>query len=189
MDIDLTAQLVEQLDWHWSAAARPRLRGLTDAEYLWEPVPDAWNLRPRGTSTAPIQAGSGDFTADFAYPEPDPPPVTTIAWRLGHILVGVLGARIAGHFGGPPVTYETYDYPGTASEALRQLDELYAAWIAGVRGLSPEDLAAPAGPSEGPFAEHPMLELVLHINRELIHHLAEIALLRDLYLRLGPEVG
>jgi hypothetical protein len=26
-----------------------------------------------------------------------------------------------------------------------------------------------------------MLELVLHINREMIHHLAEIALLRDLY--------
>lgn len=26
-----------------------------------------------------------------------------------------------------------------------------------------------------------MLDLLLHINRELIHHLAEIALLRDLY--------
>ena len=28
-----------------------------------------------------------------------------------------------------------------------------------------------------------MADLVLHIHRELIHHLAEIALLRDLYLR------
>ncbi len=28
-----------------------------------------------------------------------------------------------------------------------------------------------------------MAALVLHINRELIHHGAEIALLRDLYLR------
>jgi hypothetical protein len=27
-----------------------------------------------------------------------------------------------------------------------------------------------------------MLDLVLHINRELIHHGAEIALLRDLYV-------
>ena len=28
-----------------------------------------------------------------------------------------------------------------------------------------------------------MADLVLHIHRELIHHLAELALLRDLYLR------
>ncbi len=27
-----------------------------------------------------------------------------------------------------------------------------------------------------------MAELVLHINREMLHHSAEIALLRDLYL-------
>ena len=32
-----------------------------------------------------------------------------------------------------------------------------------------------------------MAELVLHINREMIHHLAEIALLRDLYVWSGPE--
>ena len=33
-----------------------------------------------------------------------------------------------------------------------------------------------------------MVTLVLHIHRELIHHLAEIALLRDLYRQLHqPE--
>jgi hypothetical protein len=31
------------------------------------------------------------------------------------------------------------------------------------------------------FAEYPMAGLVLHINREALHHGAEIALLRDLY--------
>ena len=35
---------------------------------------------------------------------------------------------------------------------------------------------------EGPYAEHPTAALVLHINREAIHHGAEVALLRDLYL-------
>ena len=40
----------------------------------------------------------GEFTIDYARPEPDPPPVTTIAWRLGHIVVGVLGMRVASHF-------------------------------------------------------------------------------------------
>ena len=180
-DIDWTFQLAEQLDWHWRAQLRPRLNGLTDEEYRWEPVPGAWNVRPRGTSTAPLAIGDGDFTIDFARPEPDPPPVTTIAWRLGHITVGVLGMRAASHFGGPPLDYATYRYPGDAASALDQLDSAYATWMAGVRGLSPDRLARPIGAAEGPWAEHSMAELVLHINRETMHHGAEIALLRDLY--------
>ena len=34
-----TEELLEQLTWHWDNHARPRLNGLTDDEYLWEPVP------------------------------------------------------------------------------------------------------------------------------------------------------
>ncbi len=180
-DIEWGAQLLEQLDWHWRQQLRPRLEGLSDDEYFWEPVPGCWNIRPRGTSKAPVQAGSGAFTIDFEMPEPEPPPVTTIAWRLAHLIVGVLGARAADHFGGRPVDYETFDYAGTATGALTQLDEMYDAWTRGVGALAPEDLARPCGPAEGPFAEHPMAVLVLHINRETIHHGAEIALLRDLY--------
>jgi hypothetical protein len=181
MPLDWTGQLVGQLEWHWSGQLRPRLSGLSDEEYFWEPAPGAWNVRPRGTSTAPMAAGGGAFTVDFAFPEPEPAPVTTIAWRLAHVIVGVFGARVAGHFGGPPAEYPTWEYAGTADEALRQLDAAYDAWIGGVRGLDEAALARPCGPAEGPWAEHPMAELVLHINREAIHHGAEIALLRDLY--------
>jgi hypothetical protein len=179
--VDWTAQLVGQLEWHWTHQLRPRLAGLSDEEYFWEPVPGAWNVRPRGTSTAPMQAGGGAFTVDFAFPAPEPAPVTTIAWRLAHLIVGVFGARVAGHFGGPPADYGTWDDAGSADEALRQLDAAYEAWIGGVRGLDEAALARPCGPAEGPWADHPMAELVLHINREAIHHGAEIALLRDLY--------
>jgi hypothetical protein len=179
--INWTGQLLEQLQWHWNGQLRPRLAGLTDDEYRWEPAQPAWNVRPRGTSTAPVQAGSGAFTIDFAFPEPDPPPVTTIAWRLGHVIVGVLGARVAAHFGGPPVDYGSFAYAGTAGDALAQLDEAYERWSTGVRGLDAPALAAPCGPAEGPFADYPMAALVLHINREVIHHGAEVALLRDLY--------
>ncbi|MFC6065641.1 DinB family protein [Streptomyces ochraceiscleroticus] len=181
MVIDWNEQLAEQLDLHWRVQLRDRLSGLSDEEYFWEPAPGAWNVRPRGTSSAPIAAGSGDFTVDFAFPEPVPPPVTTIAWRLAHIIVAVFGMRVANHFGGPKMDYESFAYAGTAREALEQLDAAYAAWQAGVRGLSEEDLARPCGPAEGPYGEYPMATLVLHINREVIHHGAEIALLRDLY--------
>jgi DinB superfamily len=186
MEIDWTGLLADQLDWHWRQQLRPRLDGLTDEEYLWEPVPGCWSVRRRGESAASspagAAAGSGDFTIDFAFPAPKPPPFTTIAWRLAHVIVGVFAMRAAAHFGGPPADYATFSYAGAAAEALRQLDEAYAAWLAGVRDLGPDDLARPCGPAEGPFAEHPLGALVVHINREAIHHGAEIALLRDLYL-------
>ena len=173
--------LLDQLDWHWHHQLRPRLDGLTDEEYFWEPVPGCWSIRPRGTGDAPIPGGRGDFTVEFAFPQPEPPPVTTIAWRLAHVIVGVLGARVASHFAGPPCDYEGWDYAGTAAVALAQLEEAYARWADGVRALDEERLARPCGPAEGPWADRSMAELVLHINREVIHHGAEIALLRDLY--------
>jgi len=179
--IDWVHELKDQLDWHWRHQLRPGLEGLTDEEYFWEPVPDCWNVRRRGTSSAPIAAGGGDFTIDFALPEPVPPPVTTIAWRLGHIIVGVLGTRAAAHFGAPATDYGSHHYAGTAAGALAQLDEVYGHWTDGVARLDTEGLAQPCGPAEDAFAEWPLASLVLHINREVIHHGAEIMLLRDLY--------
>lgn len=168
MTNDLSAHLAEQLDLHWRGALRPRLDGLTDDEYFFEPVPDCWTVHRDGS-------------IDFAYPEPTPPPFTTIAWRLAHVIVGVLAVRVHSHFGGPPADYQTWDYAVDADSALRQLDDAYAGWFAGVQGLDDADLANPVGPAEGPWAQESMSTLVLHINREVIHHGAEISLLRDLY--------
>jgi len=173
--------LADQIDWHWTVQARPRLDGLSDDEYLGEPVPGAWNVRPRGSGPprGAVEVGSGAGVIDFALPEPVPPPVTTIAWRLGHVVVGVLGERNARYFGGPPTTDDTYDYPLDATTALRDLDAGFACWVRGVRGLTEADLVARCG--EPGHEDSAMAELVLHINRELIHHLAEVALLRDLW--------
>lgn len=180
--VDWNTELVAQLEWHWAHQLRPRLAGLTDAEYFWEPVPGCWSIRRQGESTAPISAGVGEYTIDFAWPQPDPPPVTTIAWRLAHIIVGVVSTRNANHFGGPPADYQTWEYARSAADALAQLDDGYAGWITGVRSLGARGLARPCGPAE-PFPEASMAALVLHINREVIHHGAEISLLRDLYRR------
>lgn len=165
----LVSQLAEQLDWHWTGQLRPRLDGLTDGEYYFEPVPGCWTLHPDGQ-------------IDFEYPPPQPEPLTTIAWRMAHVIVGVLAARVHSHFGGPPADYETWKYAIDAETALSQLDDQYAAWSTGVNGLTEEALWRPCGPAEGPFADYPFIALILHINREVIHHGAEIALLRDLYV-------
>lgn len=197
MSIDWTHELVEQLEWHWREQLRPRLQGLTDEEYRWEPVPGCWNVRPRAEAATPMAAGGGDTVADFALPEPVPAPLTTIAWRMGHLAVGVFGARAASHFDHPPVSYFTADWPLSAVGGwplsavggLAVLDDTYAAWTKGVHGLDAEALAQPSGPDEGPNADQPLATLVLHVNREVIHHGAEIALLRDLYLRRAEGVG
>jgi hypothetical protein len=179
--MDWTPTLLEQLTFPWEHQVRPRLEGLSDDEYLWEPVANAWSLRPRGEARSPMAAGGGAWVADFEFPEPTPAPVTTIAWRLGHVIVGVFGMRNASHFGGPPMDYASYDWPPDAASALERLDEVYGGWVKGVSGLDEARLAEPIGEAEGPFAAYPFAALVLHIHREAIHHLAEVALLRDLY--------
>ena len=189
-EIDWNTELVAQLDWHWQHHLRPRLDGLTDTEYFWQPVAGCWSIRRRAEATTPLAMGPGELVMDYAMPPNDPEPVTTIAWRLAHITVGCFAARVASHFGGPPVDWATWEYAGTAAEALRQLDEQHDAWIKGVRSLGADGLAWQVGPEEGDdgeYAEWPMAALVLHINREVIHHGAEIALLRDLYRWKGDR--
>jgi hypothetical protein len=181
----LTEQLLEQLTFHWEGFLRPKLDSLTDDEYHWEPVEGCWGIRRRQDAEAPVAAGAGDWAADFAYPEPDPPPVTTIAWRISHLVIGVFGIRNASHFGGPPMDYVVHPYAGSAEEGLAQLDEGYQRWVAGVAALDDAGLARPVGEAEGPFAAFPYTTLVLHIHREVIHHGAEVLLLRDLWRARG----
>lgn len=164
---DWNTLLRDQLEFHWTHQLRPRLEGLTDEELFWEPVPGAWNARPGAI--------------DFEHPTPEPAPVTTIAWRIAHIAAGCLAMRSASHFGREATDYQTWAYAGSATEALTQLDDELRVWLDGVHSLGEEGLHRPCGPTEGPFADHPMSTLVLHIHREVIHHGAEISLLRDLY--------
>ena len=84
-----------------------------------------WCVRRHPATPTSIQGGSGDMVIDFEFPEPEPTPLTTIAWRLGHIIVGVLGARTNAHFDGPPADYMTWEYAATAQEALAQFDAGY----------------------------------------------------------------
>jgi hypothetical protein len=64
---------------------------LTDEEYLWEPAPGAWSIRRRGEAMSPKPFGPGEWQIDDAPGDPDPTPVTTIAWRLGHLHLDFAG--------------------------------------------------------------------------------------------------
>lgn len=184
-ELDWNRSLREQWEVHWEHQLRSRLDGLSDAEYFWSPVPNALSVRPRGSSTAPVQLGAGDFTIDVAFAQQVPAAFTTIAWRLGHVIVGVLAARNAAHFGAPAASYESWEYAGSAAGALDQFESQLDVRLTGVRSLGDAGLRVPVGEKE-PFPDAPMADLVLHIHRELIHHLSEVCLLRDLYLHTNP---
>lgn len=132
---DRLGLLLDQFD-HAREMAQVRLTGLSDEEYLWEPVPGSWSIRRRGEAVTPRAFGPGEWVLDLGAadipaseyaevarqaadgmtvakiaddwsvsverveqvlahtgtPEPDKTPVTTIAWRLGHLHF---------HFAGP----------------------------------------------------------------------------------------
>jgi hypothetical protein len=174
------SMLVDQLEFYMAAHLRPRLEGLTDDEYFWKPVDDCWSLT--------VDA-EGNWEGEWFSPEPDPPPVTTIGWRLAHIAVANLGTRVSAYFGDGtvPDDVDMFDarhrppVPGNAGDAIALLEDVYARWRDGIASLDDEQLAARLGPKGGPLAADPMASLVLHVSRETMHHGGEIGVLRDLY--------
>jgi hypothetical protein len=91
MAIDWNDEIVDQLEWHWQHQLRPRLDGLTDDEYFWQPVPDCWTISRRGESSAPVSVGAGDFTIDSA-DEPVSPEARLVMYT--HLEVIHHGAEI-----------------------------------------------------------------------------------------------
>jgi uncharacterized damage-inducible protein DinB len=106
--------------------------------------------------------------------------VTTIKWRLDHIILA-LADRSAKHLGRDPVSEDTYRFSPTAGGTLALLDQEYTTWVAGVRALGDDGPLLPCGPAEGSWRASPRAAVVTHIHKEVIHHGAEVALLRDLY--------
>jgi hypothetical protein len=163
--------LLDQIEFPWNNGFLPRLATLTDEAYLWEPVPGCWSVRPNVAGRW-VQDGIG-------VRPPEPPPFTTIAWRVAHITT-IFGQRASNHFGDGTFDPATVPWTGAASDAIALMTAEYERWRAGVRALGEVGLFRPCGPAEGP-SEQPFLTLVLHINREFIHHAAEVMLLLDLY--------
>ncbi|HEU5384428.1 MAG TPA: DinB family protein [Streptosporangiaceae bacterium] len=174
--------LITAFDYVWGRLTG-RLGGLTDEEYFWEPVPGCWSLRQDGQGRWRLDGGEGGG------PAPDPAPVTTIAWRLGHLGGMAVGGFASRLFGDGSLTTARIRYPARAGEVRGFLDGHYRDWRAGMAGLSPDGWAAPLGPSWGPYAESSTVDLALHVLDEVVHHGAEVGLLRDLYSHRGSLGG
>jgi hypothetical protein len=173
---DIKTELISLSEYVYTGRIRPRLEGITDDEYLWEPVAGCWSLRPDD---------DGRLRVDGARPlSTEHPPFTTLAWRLWH-LIGCYGdRRNAVWLGVPPAeqSFETFDpAPASAADALDALDAAYEWWAATLAWLDNSQLEEQLGPVAGPYADASKAGFVLHQLDEVIHHGAETALVRDLY--------
>jgi DinB superfamily/Ankyrin repeats (many copies) len=151
---------------------RKRLDGLTDDEYLWEPFPGCWTIRPRE---------GGVFRPDRSVMPPDPPPFTTIAWRIAHITDILAQERNATWLGLEPEAPDDLTAEPTADRALARLERANERWERYLTEATDEALWRKLGPTAGPYADATGVGFVLHELDELIHHGAEVAVLRDWY--------
>jgi hypothetical protein len=153
---------------------RSRVEGLGDEEYLWEPAPGSYTIRPDANGVWRANAQ--------VVPEPSPPHLSSIAWRLDHIDFAVernstwLGLEWDNRF-----DTRVTGVPPTAAGALERLDERYAYWWANLNKLDDKLLWEPVGEIGGPYGQQPRYGFVGHVLDEVIHHGAEIAMLRDFY--------
>ncbi|MFE0792605.1 DinB family protein [Streptomyces mutabilis] len=116
-------------------------------------------------------------------PEPDETPVTTIAWRLGHLHSDLAG-RWEWTFG--ERRHEPrllVDFTPSAALALERFWALTGRWRDSVAAVTDEQLDT-VGFSQYPYGsdpDDPFIAVLAGANLELIHHLAEVSLLRDLW--------
>jgi hypothetical protein len=162
--------------------AQARFEGMTDDEYVWEPAPGGWSVRRRSDATSPMAYGAGEWVMDFAVPEPTPAPVTSIAWRLGHLYTG-FSLRWEWTFGERKRLWDTVEFTPVAQEALKRFWAVMNRWRDSVAGLTDEqmDMVGFGQFPGGLDPQLPFISIVWWTNRELIMHTSEIALLRDLW--------
>ena len=154
-----------------------RVEGLTDEEFLWEPVPGCWTIHPRTDGEEHFN-GAGKWIYDYAIPDPEPAPFTTIGWRLVHI--ASINDMYFEHVFGPAVR----DYPD--QDIPHQADAAIAWWREGLRKFEDkldeiydtELERVVTTPWEVTRSAKEWLQVLVYEN---VHHGAEIGVLRDLY--------
>lgn len=169
---DAKAVMLDHCDTAWDRL-HSRLEGLGDDEYLWHPTPHVWTVRRRDNGATTVD-GFGERNLD-------PAPVTTIAWRMWHIAVDCLDSYSERFLNSTGAGVDGDTWHLAATDGLADLDAAWSNFRGGMGDLDDNRWWDPIGADFGPFAQHSTCDLVLHALGEVVHHGAEIALLRDLY--------
>jgi hypothetical protein len=146
-----------------------RLKGLTDAEFFWEPIPGCWTVH---------QDEQGHWMEDYEQPAPEPAPFTTLGWRLVHVATcKIMYYEYA--FGERVLTWDTIDIPHTADGAISLLEEGHRRLMDALVKLSDADMTKMVYTNWG--EQWPIQKIFWVMISHDLHHGGEIACLRDLY--------
>ncbi|WP_152191327.1 DinB family protein [Georgenia satyanarayanai] len=178
------AMALGQLGFSWLELAG-RLATVTQEEFLQEPRPGALNVVHRGAERTPRTLGTGEWVAEWPEGADEPGP-RTIAWLVAHLTEAYL-ERWEWTFGERQRRREDAVVHGDVHLARAELASTVEAWREGVESV-PDDEFMTVGLSQATEidAAAPFGHLVLHMNRELIHHGSEIFVLTDLYRTATP---
>jgi hypothetical protein len=153
------------------------ISGIGHEEFFWEPVAGCWTVHLRSEVRAANADGSGEWVIDYEVPEPDPAPVTTIAWRTVHI--AAVNYLYWDYAFGPATASFDLEIPGNAAAATQWLRARQEPLSAVLAGLGEADLETPCKTNWGEL--WPCHRIFTTLINEQVHHGAEISLLRDLY--------
>jgi hypothetical protein len=163
-----TQLLAEQLDGAYRGV-RSRVEGLTDHEFFWEPVRDCWTVR-RGPD--------GRWSVDYPDLHPDPPPFTTLGWRLVH----VAESKLMYHeyaFGPAALLWPQINSAHTAAAAIDELERGQRLLAADLEAMTDAALDEPRLTNWG--EEWPAWRIFWTMIDHDLNHGGEIGVLRDLY--------
>jgi DinB family protein len=174
--MDAVELLRFQLDAAFSML-HERVADLTDEEFWWEPSPDVWTIR---------ELPDGRWAADYDEPDPVPAPLTTIGWRIVHILeCKLMYDEYA--FGEGRLRWDRdISSPRSAAEALQALDTNHARLASSVAELNEHDLDRQVMTNWG--ERWPAWRIIWTMIEHDLWHGGEIGALRDLY-RSTRETG
>lgn len=153
------------------------LANISDTEFFWEPAPGCWTVHRRSERRATSADGAGEWVIDYEVPDPDPAPLTTIAWRTVHIAAfNYLYWDYA--FGSANLSFDL-EVPGSAAAAVEWLRASQLPLANALAETDDTDLDAPCRTNWGDT--WPCHRIFTTLITEQTHHGAEISLLRDLY--------
>jgi len=182
---DVRSLVLGQLGFSWWDLST-HLDGLTDEEYRWQPAPGALSVVRRSETTRRV-TGAGEWVAEWPRGGTewtrgdDDPGVRTIGWLVTH-LVEVFAERWEWTFGGHRLRRDDIEVHPTAHAGVAALTDVVERWQRDLAALDAGRFWT-VGLSQATEidAQAPFAHLVLHVNRELVHHGAEICVLRDLH--------
>jgi hypothetical protein len=124
-----------------------------------------------------------EVLAHTGEPEPDVTPVATIAWRLGHLHHQFAGGWEWAFGERRQDPKLMVDFTPSAGLALERFWSTLDLWRDSIATVTEEQLDT-VGFSQYPYGsdpDDPYIGVLWGSNLEFIHHMAEIALLRDLW--------